>query len=284
MIYVASCSHNDSEPFWTGATKGQWEREMAGARVIIDRFANITDNSVIGVRGPYMRVGGNRQFQMMEENSFLYDSTITAPLGNTPLWPYTLYYRMPHECHGNLQMCPTRSFAVWEMVMNEMDRREDPVNDEDLPGCAMVDSCFSSRPTAEQFYQFLVNNFNRHYQQNRAPMGLFLHSAFLKNQPELLDAFLYWIDETLATYDHVYFLTMTQVIQWMQDPRPIDQLVNYENWKEKCQVQGQPFCYGGTNCALSTDELPGETVRLNTCMRCPNKYPWLKDPLGEGYF
>lgn len=28
-----------------------------------------------------------------------------------------------------------------EMVMNELDRREDPVNDEYLPGCAMVDSC-----------------------------------------------------------------------------------------------------------------------------------------------
>merc|ERR1712180_320950 len=84
---------------------------------IIDKFANITDNSVVGLRAPYLRVGGNRQFTMMEEQAFLYDSSITAPLRNPPLWPYTMYFRMPHRCHGNLQNCPTRSHAVWEMVV-----------------------------------------------------------------------------------------------------------------------------------------------------------------------
>lgn len=111
---------------------------MAGMRIIIEKFANLTDNSVVGVRAPYLRVGGNNQFTMMEEQAFLYDSTITAPLHNPPLWPYTMYFRMPHRCHGNLQSCPTRSHAVWEMVMNELDRREDPSIDEDIPGCAMV--------------------------------------------------------------------------------------------------------------------------------------------------
>lgn len=114
---------------------------MAGQRIIIEKYANITDNAVVGLRAPYLRVGGNNQFTMMEEQAFLYDSTITAPLSNPPLWPYTMYFRMPHRCHGNLQTCPTRSHAVWEMVMNELDRREDPGNDEYLPGCAMVDSC-----------------------------------------------------------------------------------------------------------------------------------------------
>lgn len=38
---------------------------MAGARLIVERFANITDGSVIGVRAPYLRVGGNKQFEMM---------------------------------------------------------------------------------------------------------------------------------------------------------------------------------------------------------------------------
>jgi hypothetical protein len=40
---------------------------MAGARLIIERFANITDGSVIGVRAPYLRVGGNVQFEMMAD-------------------------------------------------------------------------------------------------------------------------------------------------------------------------------------------------------------------------
>merc|ERR1712212_1013197 len=282
-IGVHSMSHNDSANFWSEATPEEWAREMAGARSVIERFANITDQSIIGIRAPYLRVGGNNQFSMMESQAFLYDSSITAPLSDIPQWPYTLYYRMPHACHGHLQTCPTRSFAVWEMVMNELDRREDPEIEEPLPGCAMVDSCFSSKPTADQVYKFLVNNFDRHYNTNRAPLGLFFHSAFLKNDPEVLDAFLFWIDEVIAKYNDVYFVTMTQVIQWMQDARNVNEMVNYEPWKDKCVVKGKPFCYGGNNCELNTQDLPGETLRLPTCMACPNNSPWLQDPTGEGY-
>lgn len=58
---------------------------LSKVRLITERFANITDNSIVGVRAPSLRVGGNNQFFMMEEQAFLYDSTITAPLSNPPL-------------------------------------------------------------------------------------------------------------------------------------------------------------------------------------------------------
>merc|ERR1712086_34619 len=61
----------------------------------------------------------------------------------------------------------------------------------------------------DQFYNFLTHNFYRHYDQNRAPLGLFFHAAWLKNNPEYLDAFLYWMDEILETHNDVYFVTMT---------------------------------------------------------------------------
>lgn len=107
-IAAHSITHNPSEKYWSEANVETWAKEMAGSRLIIERFSNITDNSIVGVRAPYLRVGGNNQFFMMEEQAFLYDSTITAPLSNPPLWPYTLYFRMPHKCHGNGQNCPTR--------------------------------------------------------------------------------------------------------------------------------------------------------------------------------
>ncbi|BFF97165.1 uncharacterized protein DMAD_05635 [Drosophila madeirensis] len=282
-IAVHSITHNDEERFWSNATVDDWAKEMAGMRIITEKYANITDNSVVGVRAPYLRVGGNNQFTMMEEQAFLYDSTITAPLSNPPLWPYTMYFRMPHRCHGNLQSCPTRSHAVWEMVMNELDRREDPANDEYLPGCAMVDSC-SNILTGDQFYNFLNHNFDRHYDQNRAPLGLYFHAAWLKNNPEFLDAFLYWIDEILANHNDVYFVTMTQVIQWMQNPRTISEVKNFEPWREKCVVEGKPACWVPNTCKLTSKEVPGETINLQTCVRCPNNYPWVNDPTGDGFF
>lgn len=91
------CRHNDDEQFWSNAAVEDWAKEMAGMRIITEKYANLTDNSVVGLRSPYLRVGGNNQFTMMEEQAFLYDSSITAPLSNPPLWPYTMYFRMPHR-------------------------------------------------------------------------------------------------------------------------------------------------------------------------------------------
>merc|ERR1712038_1806797 len=97
--------------------------------------------TITGVRAPFLRVGGNKQFEMMADQFFAYDASITAPLARVPQWPYTLYFRMPHKCHGNAGKCPSRSRPVWEMVINELDRRDDPTFDEALPGCHLVSSC-----------------------------------------------------------------------------------------------------------------------------------------------
>merc|ERR1712025_1004108 len=175
----------------------------------------------------------------------------TAPLQNPPLWPYTLYFRMPHKCHGNLQNCPTRPLAVWEIVMNELDRREDPTVDEELAGCAMVDSCSNIR-SGDQFYNFLTHNFYRHFDQNRAPLGLFFHSSWLKNNLEFLDAFLYWIDEVLANHPEVYFVTQTQVIQWIQDPVTIEAARNFPAWQEKCSPGPRTECLVPNSSNLPT--------------------------------
>merc|ERR1712083_23717 len=118
------------------------------------------------------------------------------------------------RCHGNFQKCPTRSHSVMEMVMNEFDPREVPGYDEDeiVAGCAMLDSCSQIR-TPDNLYNVLTHNFIRHYEQNRAPMGLFLHAAWLKKQPDMLDALLFWLDEVLTSYDDVYMVTMSQVLR-----------------------------------------------------------------------
>merc|ERR1719452_3793 len=103
--------------------------------------------------------------------------------------------------------------------MNEFDPREQPGSDldEQVSGCSFLDSC-SSINSPDNLYNVLTHNFIRHYEQNRAPMGMFLHAAWLKKQPEMLDALLFWLDEVLSTYDDVYLVTMSQVLAWMQSP------------------------------------------------------------------
>lgn len=139
--------------------------------------------------------------------------------------------------------------------------------------------------TGDQFYAFLNHNFERHYDQNRAPLGLYYHAAWLKNNPEFLDAFLYWIDEVLTNHNDVYFVTMTQVIQWIQNPRQSSEIKNFDPWKERCSVDpnSTPACWVPNACKLTSKEVPGETLNLQTCVRCPNNYPWLNDPTGDGF-
>jgi hypothetical protein len=70
---------------------------------------------------PFLRVGWNRQFLMMKEFGFVYDASMVAPFSDPPLWPYTLDHKIPHQCTGNNQRCPSRSYpGIWEMVMNQL--------------------------------------------------------------------------------------------------------------------------------------------------------------------
>lgn len=74
-----------------------------------------------GMRVPFLRVGWNRQFLMMKEFGFIYDASMVAPFSDPPLWPYTLDHKIPHQCTGNNQRCPSRSYpGIWEMVMNQL--------------------------------------------------------------------------------------------------------------------------------------------------------------------
>lgn len=141
-----------------------------------------------GLRVPFLKLGWNRQYLMMKEFGFVYDSSIVAPaFTNPPLWPYTLDYKIPHECVGN-NNCPTRSYpGVWEMVMNQMEI--------DDVTCVYADQCPPSLNGDDIFHMF-IHNFKRHYSSNRAPMGLYFHSSWFGRQ-DYVDAFSRFVDYVL---------------------------------------------------------------------------------------
>merc|ERR1711892_339961 len=239
-IGVFSVTNSEEPEYWENGSYDTWLLEMAGNRQIIEQFADIKDGTVIGVRAPYLKVGGDTQFKMMNDTYFPYDSSITAPLSKVPVWPYTLDYRIPHKCHGN---CPKEAWPIWEMPINELDRREDPTYDEELTGCPLVSSCTNIQDK-EGFNTLLQNNFERHYLTNRAPLSLAFNPFWLTSNKGFVEVF--------------------------------------EEWRDKCTVEGQAACYLPNVCPLRTAELPGETIRLHTCQQCPRRYPWLLDPEGSG--
>lgn len=104
------------------------------------------------------QVGGNNMFKMLWDTNFTYDSSMPIYENRPPSWPYTLDYKLFHDCM--IPPCPTRSYpGLWEVPM---------VMWQDLNGgrCSMGDAC-SNPPTPDGVYKMLIKNFERHYTTNR---------------------------------------------------------------------------------------------------------------------
>ncbi|XP_018026195.1 chitin deacetylase 1 [Hyalella azteca] len=280
-IAVSSITNNADKNYWSSLSVADFEAEFDGGRLIAETFANISQGEILGLRVPLGRVGGNNQFRMMTEMGFLYDSSIAAPRGPSPLWPYTLTHRMPHKCIGTDQNCPTRNFTAWEMVLNELDRREDSTYSEQVTGCHLIDQC-SGIVDPKQFRAFLESNLQQHYTTNRAPLGLHFTSSYFLTRQSFLREFTKWIADVAARGDF-FFVTMMQAIQWMESPTEITALNNFEEWKRTCVPTGQPNCVLPNPCKRRPPRILAieGSMALHTCMECPREYPWLYNPLGD---
>ena len=278
-VAVFSVSHKPDHKYWTEGRYNVWLEEMAGARLMVEKFANLSLTSVLGMRAPFLRAGGNEQFEMMADQGFVYDASLTAPLGRVPIWPYTLHRRIPHRCIGTA-VCPSRSFPVWELPINELDRRESGGKLSDLTGCHHVSSC-THLYHPEQLTQLLDNNLKRHLATNRAPLSLSFNPAWLIAQEGFIEALADWMADVARKHTDVYFVSNQQVLEWIQQPTAGRSLREFEPWKSKCSWSRNPVCSYPNSCLLTSPELPGEQIRLRTCVQCPASYPWLKNPLGE---
>lgn len=254
-LYFHNYSHSDGAPF----SKERWIHEIYGQKKILSALGNVKLDDIKGMRAPFLQGGGNKQFAMLYETNFTYDSSIPAHLNKPPTWPYTLDYRMPHEC--GIPPCPTKSYpGVWEVPM---------VMWEDLNGgrCAMADAC--QNPTDSRgVYDMLVKNFKRHYTSNRAPFGMFYHYAWFTHKHHR-EGFLAFID-ALNQLPDVYFVTNSQMIEWMRSPTPINQIDSFKPWQ----------CNSISNACLKpkrcTYKFKGDERGIPTCQPCPDKYPWLE--------
>ncbi|XP_019761994.2 chitin deacetylase 1 [Dendroctonus ponderosae] len=269
-IAVHSISHKLPEEWWAeNATIEDWFDEMVGQANILNKFSTVRLTEIKGLRAPFLRIGWNRQYLMMNEFGFLYDSSMVAPFSYVPLWPYTLDYKIPHQCFR--QMCPTRSYpGLWEMVINQLEALE--------ISCATLDSC-PSELSGQEIYQTLIRNFNRHYSTNRAPFGIHLQAAWFENT-EYLAAFQEFLDVVLSKPD-VWFVTNSQAIEWMQHPTPLKKLLKFHPWDCRKHVKQarEIACQTPNNCQLASRALK-QDVELQTCNKCPKKYPWVKNEFG----
>ncbi|XP_066601729.1 chitin deacetylase 1 [Prorops nasuta] len=271
-IAAHSVTHRGPEEWWSvNATIEDWFDEMVGVANIINKYAAVRIEDIKGLRAPFLRVGWNRQFLMMTEFGFLYDSSLVAPFSDPPLWPYTLDYRPSHNCFNPGNFCPTRSYpGIWELPLN-------PFISDDYT-CTTVDSCPPSS-SAEDVYKMLMLNFKRHYLTNRAPIGLHFHASWFET-PMNQYAFSKFMDDVLR-FNDVYFVTSNQVIDWIREPTSLNEISRFTPWHcgKRHFEPYQIACDLPTTCKLPSRVLKSNRY-LHTCFECPKQYPWLRNEFG----
>ncbi|OXU32100.1 hypothetical protein TSAR_002941, partial [Trichomalopsis sarcophagae] len=272
-IAVHSVTHRGPEDWWMkNATLEDWFDEMVGEANIINRFAGVRMEDMKGLRVPFLRVGWNRQFLMMQEFGFVYDSSIVAPPSNPPIWPYTLDYQPPYGCTAVGQLCPTRSYqGIWEIPIN-------PLFVEDQH-CQTLETC-SINLNEDEIYGALMNNFKMHYSSNRAPLGLHFQTSWLQTPSNYL-ALSKFIDDVLRLPD-VYFVSNQQVLEWMRNPTSLDHIRAFKPWHcfDKKFDTYEIVCDVPNTCKLPSRILKTHRY-LHTCYDCPKQYPWLRNEFGH---
>ncbi|XP_008216281.1 uncharacterized protein LOC100120260 isoform X2 [Nasonia vitripennis] len=261
-LYAAGheiASHTVSHSFGEQFSARKWSREVAGQREILSAYGGVKLEDVRGMRAPFLSVGGNNMFKMLWDTNFTYDSSMPIYENRPPSWPYTLDYKLFHDCM--IPPCPTRSYpGLWEVPM---------VMWQDLNGgrCSMGDAC-SNPPTADGVYKMLIKNFERHYTTNRAPFGLFYHAAWF-TQAHHKEGFISFLD-TIVAMDDVWVVTNWQALQWVRNPTPLALLDRFEPFQ--CNYQDRPKkCNNPKVCNLWHKS----GVRyMKTCQACPDIYPW----------
>ncbi|GAX26229.1 hypothetical protein FisN_16Lh055 [Fistulifera solaris] len=168
----------------------------------------VPTSEVTGFRAPYLDFDSTT-FVNLAELKVIYDTTlipgdhVDSGFGVNNTWPFTLEngFTGSITCDGR---CINQSYpGMWEIPMYRwFDQNDTMIFD------------IMDYPT---FTKDVQQNFERRYHGNRAPFGIYLHESWLKTNGAALKQ---WIEQTMATYDDVYFVTNMDLLEWMANPVP----------------------------------------------------------------
>ncbi|CAI9720954.1 chitin deacetylase 7-like isoform X3 [Octopus vulgaris] len=217
-------THRLPSTYWNNANSSDYYREIVGMKNWLSEEASIPKEKIVGYRSPYLEQGGDTQFGTLKLNEFLYDtSMVTGSFSNTteiPIWPFTLDYPVIKK-YCQLRVCPNNSYpGFWEFPLNRW------YNEAGDDSFSMTDENRVPQ-NSKDVISYLKYNFNRHYKRNKAPFGIFLHMAWLMKNLAALQTFL----KEVSHNNDVWIVTVSQALQWIQNPVPLDKISEFRNWK-----------------------------------------------------
>ncbi|VDM63890.1 unnamed protein product [Angiostrongylus costaricensis] len=241
-------------------SKERWRHEMIGLKESLEAFSYVDKESIKGVRAPQLLIGGDAQFQMMEEEKLWYDNSM--PVNEGPLWPQTLDHSLSWDCSG--QNCPRRPHkGIWMVPLQLLQANNGIWHNTARAALKPTDSRSS-------VMQFLRNNFYRNYNTNRAPFILTADTDFLTYLPDngVVLAINDWLTE--VGEQDVYVVTVKQVISWMQTPVALSEASKFKPWQCERRLKDhmQP-------CEVMSAKLP-QNIQGSLPGNCGSIWLWVQ--------
>ena len=165
--------------------------------------------------------------QLLEDNGFSYDSTIgfeLAEMDQRP-FPFTMNNAIPdpscNTCSPQESYPGLWEIPLWALQYNGQVYPMDP---------GMSRTYRKKMSVASSSEDVLRTAFDVAYNGNRAPLPIAVH-PFWFNDDRVRETQTF-INYALAQ-DDVYFVTMTQLMEWMQDPVPASSMGSW--LKSRCK-------------------------------------------------
>ncbi|KAF4525365.1 hypothetical protein B566_EDAN014803 [Ephemera danica] len=131
--------------------------------------------------------------------------------------------------------------------------------------CAMVDACnLQNVISADDVFNFMKENFDRHYTGWREPFGVFLHAAWFQANETRFAGYEQFLDY-LGGLNDVYIVSGSQALKWTRNPTNIGGAGSVFD----CPPRAAP-CMPKT-CVLEHPN--GGTRYMEQCVDCPANYP-----------
>ena len=258
------------EDYWLDISVDQWIREIQDEKEIINYWANVPIESIVGFRAPYLETDEN-ELRALYDLRFLYDASMSSEV---MYWPFTLDYQSPLCNFPNT--CPTESYpGLWIVPDIEM------IKANGQP-CVTLPACKNLTVSSQsEWYNLLMSNFRRHYDGNRAPFGIYFDpQIFYEEDENMYHALLQFLDE-LRFFPDAYVVSLTQLIDWVREPTPITNIKEFPPWL--CPRRPSPRCTPATQKTCGPYPVPGVPDRyFSSCdQTCPSNYPNIGNPKGQ---
>ncbi|KAK5646170.1 hypothetical protein RI129_004634 [Pyrocoelia pectoralis] len=245
--------------YWMTATEELLEQEFGDNVKITSKFANIPSEEILGVRTPHLQLVGDKSFKAFTKVGFTYDNSWTA-LSQNPAFPFTAEYRTTLPCQ--IGSCPIESYPhFWVLPIINL---KGIYNNE----CNAILGCMASG-TAEEVRDWLMGEFNRIYENNRAPMTLMLSTAWFQSYENTFEGLELFLNELSAKND-VFLVSAREVVNWARNPVSY-QYYRVEHNKKNQECKPRP-------CFL---KFGNQERIMHSCVDCPRVYPWLNIPDGN---